>query len=114
MGAGEEAARRLPLVLFASTEAYPLAKTGGLADVSAALPASLAKLGIEVRLILPAYISALHAAKDKVTLGFLPNGVRVIRGRMPGTDLPVYLIDRPDLFNRSGGPYQGNRIWLFP
>ena len=42
-------------VLFASSEIYPLAKTGGLADVSAALPIALAGLGVEVRLVMPGY-----------------------------------------------------------
>jgi starch synthase len=42
-------------VLFATSEAYPLAKTGGLADVSRALPLALARCGVDVRLLLPAY-----------------------------------------------------------
>jgi starch synthase len=49
-------------VLFASSEIYPLAKTGGLADVSAALPRALVELGVDVRLIMPAYAQALSAA----------------------------------------------------
>lgn len=35
-------------VLFLVSEAYPLVKTGGLADVVGALPAALAELGEEV------------------------------------------------------------------
>jgi len=50
-------------VLFASSEIYPLAKTGGLADVSAALPKSLAKLDVDMHLLLPAYPSAIEAAE---------------------------------------------------
>ena len=42
-------------VLFASSEVYPLAKTGGLADVSAALPKALTALGVETHLLLPGY-----------------------------------------------------------
>jgi starch synthase len=52
-------------VLFVSSEIYPLAKTGGLADVSAALPLALAGLGVDVRLLLPAYPQALEAAGNK-------------------------------------------------
>ena len=37
-------------VLFATAEAYPIAKTGGLADVSSALPEALLRCGIEVAL----------------------------------------------------------------
>jgi starch synthase len=36
-------------VLFVSSEIYPLAKTGGLADVSAALPEALAGMGVEMQ-----------------------------------------------------------------
>jgi starch synthase len=40
-------------VLIASPEVYPFIKTGGLADVTGALPKALKKLGAEVRVILP-------------------------------------------------------------
>jgi starch synthase len=52
-------------VLFVSSEAYPLAKTGGLADVSAALPQALTELGVDVRLVLPGYPCALETAAHK-------------------------------------------------
>ncbi len=42
-------------ILFASSEAVPFAKTGGLADVSGSLPRVLAEMGHEVFLILPKY-----------------------------------------------------------
>jgi len=43
-------------ILFATSEAVPFAKTGGLGDVSGALPRVLAQMGHEVTLILPKYL----------------------------------------------------------
>ncbi len=42
-------------IAFVSSEAFPYAKTGGLADVAGALPKELAKLGCEVKLFIPKY-----------------------------------------------------------
>jgi glycogen synthase len=42
-------------ILFATPEAVPFAKTGGLADVAGALPKFLQALGCEVRLVMPYY-----------------------------------------------------------
>ncbi len=95
-----------PHVLFATSEMFPLAKTGGLGDVCAALPAALAALGADMRVILPGYVSALDQAIGKRRLATLPEGGVLLLGRAPGTGLPVYLVDRPDLFRRPGGPYQ--------
>ncbi len=80
-------------VLFASSEIYPLAKTGGLADVSAALPTSLTKLNVDVQLLLPAYPSAIEAAENKsIELEFEDlmgaGPLRLISGRTPDTRRP--------------------------
>jgi starch synthase len=40
-------------ILFVTSEVYPLIKTGGLADVSGALPVALQALGQDVRLLIP-------------------------------------------------------------
>ncbi len=98
-------------VLFVSSEIYPLAKTGGLADVSAALPKALAALGVEMRLLLPGYPKAIESAANKsveVELAdFMGAGpMRLISARTPDTALPIWLVDCPSLFRRSGGPYQ--------
>jgi starch synthase len=42
-------------IVILSSEATPFAKTGGLADVAGALPKFLAKLGLEVKLVMPLY-----------------------------------------------------------
>jgi starch synthase len=52
---------------MATPEAVPFAKTGGLADVAGVLPRELARLGHDVRLILPGYGSI-----DRPAYGFTP------------------------------------------
>jgi starch synthase len=96
-------------VLFASAEIFPLAKTGGLADVSASLPEALGKLGADIRLIMPAYPEALDRAEHKrtpISLGeIIGYETILIPARTPGSGLPLLLVDCPALFRRPGGPY---------
>jgi starch synthase len=98
-------------VLHVAAEIYPLVKTGGLADVVAALPPALAAAGADVRLLLPALppiLDAVQSARPVLDIGaaFGALRVRLLLARMPGTGLPVYLVDAPHLYRRSGGPYQ--------
>ena len=99
-------------VLFASSEVFPLIKTGGLADVSGALPAALAEAGADVRILLPGYPQAMEAAGARREVGLLgdPLGIgaeaRLMSGKLPDSGVPVWLIDCPALFERDGGPYQ--------
>jgi starch synthase len=96
-------------ILFASSEVYPLAKTGGLADVSAALPLALSELGVDVRLVMPGYPEALDTAEEiKPVAAYADDGspTRVLSARLPDSGLPVWLIDCPALFKRDGGLYQ--------
>jgi starch synthase len=100
---------RPPRVLVVAAEIFPLAKTGGLADVVGALPKALAQLGIDVRLMLPAYPSALEGATDgarAAPLGRIAGAdVVLLSARMPDSGLPVYLVDAPELYRRDGSPY---------
>ncbi|MBW7835994.1 MAG: glycogen synthase GlgA [Sphingomonadales bacterium] len=97
-------------VLFVSSEVHPLAKTGGLADVSEALPKALRAHDVDVRLLMPAY----PQAKDRLmaqgapialknVLGF--DDVALIPGLLPGSELPIWLIDCPLLYDRPGRLY---------
>ncbi len=54
-------------VLFVSAEVAPFAKTGGLGDVSAALPRQLRGLGHDVRVFLPLY-ARVHEHKPQLEL----------------------------------------------
>lgn len=106
-------------ILFAVAEAYPLVKTGGLADVAAGLPAALTALGHDVRIILPAYPEALDKAKAKgsaVPLGD-PLGAgetRLLPCRMPDSGVPVLLVDCPALFDRPGSLYTDAKGHAWP
>lgn len=102
-------------VLFTSSEVFPLVKTGGLADVSSALPIALAEAGHDVRILMPGYPAALAGIVDRRELTRLgdPLGVDgeavLIEGRMPGSGLTVWLLDCPVLFDRVGGPYSDSQ-----
>jgi len=52
-------------VLFVTSEVYPFVKTGGLADVSSALPQSISEMGHEVRIVVPKY-GAVDERKFKI------------------------------------------------
>src|SRR5258706_12505097 len=98
-------------VLYVTSEMYPLTKTGGLADVSAALPSALRQLGVDARVLLPGYRQALKRATNVTEVvyfgDFLGYGeTRLLETRLPKTQVPVWLIDCPALFDRPGGPYQ--------
>ena len=97
-------------ILVATSEAHPLIKTGGLADVTAALPKALRELGHDARLIIPAYPRAVKHIRELRTLCDLklPEGrgtVRILGGRLPDSELPTYLVEAPEYFCREGNPY---------
>ena len=94
-------------VLFCVSEAVPLAKTGGLADVGGALPAALTALGTDVRVVLPRYRGIdstgwREVGAVDVSLGAKRLPVTVLDGQMPESGVPAWLIDQPQLFDRAG------------
>ncbi len=54
-------------VLFATSEAYPFAMSGGLADVAGALPKALRKRMVGCRIILPFYDTISEEMRQKMT-----------------------------------------------
>jgi starch synthase len=99
-------------VLFVSAEYAPLAKTGGLADVSAALTRDLHRRGHDVRVFLPLYRGIAAQRPDLVPVDYLQDLVlslgshayryRVLTGSAPGSDLRLYFVDCPALYDRDG------------
>jgi starch synthase len=100
-----------PSALFATSECAPLAKTGGLGDVSAALPAALRKAGLDVRVLLPGYREVLRAAPARLVAHVALLGVqaRLLEAELPDTGVPLLVLDCPPLYDRAGGPYQDER-----
>ncbi|MEM9060554.1 MAG: glycogen synthase GlgA [Pseudomonadota bacterium] len=96
-------------ILFVASECAPFVKTGGLADVIGAVPKTLAKLGAEVKIVLPAYpaLGALLEAADTVLppVEMFGGPVTVLSAQSDGLDL--LLLDAPHLFDRPGNIYLG-------
>jgi starch synthase len=107
-------------VLFCASEMTPFSKTGGLADVTGALPAALAKQGFDVTCVVPLYPSML---KDSASLRHTGKGFTVRLGTMR-EDFTVHeatrdgvrvlllacprLFDRPGLYGEAGKDYPDN------
>ncbi|WP_417514482.1 glycogen synthase GlgA [Marinobacter sp.] len=101
-------------VLFATSEVYPLVKTGGLADVSASLPEALCRLEYDVHILLPGYPAAMEAARSehalkKASIQVGEYGVSIWQTRLPGSAVTLWLVDCPALFDRPGNPYQNSK-----
>lgn len=99
-------------ILQACAEIYPLLKTGGLADVTGALPLALRKQGADVRVVLPGFAPILDGLEDVRELpGFsppaqlAPQGARLLYGKLPACSVKAYVIDLPACYLRPGGPY---------
>jgi starch synthase len=109
-------------ILLATSEAVPFAKTGGLADVCGALPIELARLGHRSAVILPAYRRVHYCGLpiESLSIDFIvPIGSKMVtghllRGKLPGCQVPVYLVqqeqyyDRDQLYGADGKDYIDN------
>jgi starch synthase len=86
-------------------EAHPYASTGGLADVSAALPAALARLGHRVTLVLPRYrgidVAGADVRRAPVQLGERVYDV-TFHALGAGDGVTAVFVDVPELFDREG------------
>ena len=94
-------------VLLASSEVFPFAKTGGLADVAGALPKALQKLGVDVRVIMPKY-KGIEEKEFPITYGGFriscPISQRIVDAEIVETrynGIPVYLVDKDEYYYRD-------------
>ncbi|NND00967.1 MAG: glycogen/starch synthase, partial [Gammaproteobacteria bacterium] len=98
-------------VCIATAELAPLAKTGGLADVAAALGAYLHRSGHDVRILLPFYSSIDTEGLTIEPVDFLqeiPISIGSAHGHfsidttlVPSLDLPVFLLRCPEFYSRG-------------
>ncbi len=95
-------------ILFATPEAVPFAKTGGLADVAGALPKYLRALGCELKLVMPYYRMVKNSGlphqylgeEIEVSLGEEKLKADIYLGHL-NQDIPVYFIGREEFFDRE-------------
>ena len=107
-------------VLVAASEVVGFAKTGGLADVAGALPAALARRGDQVSVVMPLYGAVRRAGVPIERTGIVlpvPMGARVLacrvyRSHLPGTSVPVFLIEHAPYFERDD-PAAGRGLYQF-
>ena len=94
-------------VLFVASECAHFVKAGGLGDVVGALPVALHALGHDARVVIPRYDVipsaglVRHGAPLGVPLGGGNAWSAVLETRIPGSDVPVYLLDHEQLFGRG-------------
>lgn len=103
-------------VLSVASEAVPLVKTGGLADVAGALPAALAPHGVRMTTLVPGYpaVMAKLGKKHKPIHrwdALLGEPAQLLAGTLG--QQPLLVLDAPSLFARDGGPYadRNGRDW---
>ncbi|MGA7803435.1 glycogen synthase GlgA [Bradyrhizobium sp.] len=94
-------------VLSVASEIFPLIKTGGLADVTGALPIALKPEGIEVRTVVPGYPGVMMSLGSVEGVLHLPDffggDARLLRAT--SCELGLFVLDAPHLFARPGNPY---------
>jgi starch synthase len=103
-------------VLAAASEVFPLIKTGGLADVTGALPGALAKHGVEMQTLLPGYPAVMAALGKTAPVWTNPDlfggPAQVLSAKVAGLDLLV--LDAPHLYDRPGNIYCAPGAWDWP
>lgn len=93
-------------ILAVASELFPLVKTGGLADVTGALPKAIVQYDIRVRTLLPGYPQVMKRLPARIRLAELTLlGAKASLWSAFHEGLDVVVLDCPELFDRPGGPY---------
>src|SRR5712671_630833 len=98
-------------ICFVASEVAPFSKTGGLADVSGALPRQLHALGHNVLVFTPLHAAIKQGrlrleplpqvAQIPLQLGSLDYRFSLYTAALPGSALPIYLVDCPAVYDRA-------------
>ncbi len=103
----------LPRVLLVTSEALPLAKTGGLGDAVSGLARALREAQVDATVFMPAYGTAMQRASDLREVARLPGLIGgdaiVLSGWIAEFEVPVLLLRNDSLFVRAGNPYQDSQ-----
>ena len=106
-------------ILHVVSELNPFVKTGGLADVAAALPAAQCEVGARARVLVPGYPGVLDAMRGVEVVWEDDDLFRGGRARLLRTQLELfapatYVLDVPGFFDREGNPYLRNAMEEWP
>lgn len=107
-------------VLLAAAEVMPFAKTGGLGEVCGSLPQVLERRGHEVAVMMPLYRSARRTTQPlaptdhtiSVWIEGRQIGGRLWRSHLPGSNVPVFLVEHDIFFDRDD-PHFGHTIYQY-
>ncbi len=103
-------------ILFVTSEAHPLIKTGGLADVCGSLPKALVELSQDIRLIIPNYqaLETTESVRFLFSLRVDNRNINILETTMPDSQVIVWLVDYPAYYNYPGNPYvdEQGKSWL--
>ena len=96
-------------ILVAASEVAGYAKTGGLADVCAALPVALARQGHNVAVVMPYHRAVRYGKRPtevtpytaNVAVGHRTLACRIHKSVLPNSNVPIYFVDAPDYFDRD-------------
>ena len=98
-------------VAFISSEVFPFSKTGGMADVSGALPKELKKLGLDVKVFTPKYKRFLNSRFNlkpagkknefKIFLNEKEQSVKIFKSTLPKSTVEVFFVENSFYFDRE-------------